>query len=650
MKTANKKQRERLLELNRRLAEDDKNGIMAQKVLHLFWTLAHSPDISPEVLDQALTSHVKILDYSCSQERDAQKTVWLDRCVEELRSGDTWALPALKLIKEICCLYEATTNHAPRVHPTMNRQQVIDRLQSEHSLVILVTQSLTNYMDRVRVLTKEQPNLESTELLLDNRYAHQQQIQERLEFLKFLLKDGQLWLCADQAKQIWNCLAVNAAFPSDREECFRWFGKLMGDEPDLDPGINKDFFENNLLQLDPILLTESGIRCFERFFKAVNSKEEKLKAKNRGYILDDEDLIGKDYLWRVITTGGEEIAYKAIELLKEVSTALGPRLQSKVEVFHENFIAECCDRLKAQMDNILVLKSTNQESVKQQAQDLQMKTIEAEKMCRVVRVLQEYIKECDRAYLGDRCFLPLNRASRGKHIVLYIRFQTPGKALDDIEVTTHSNETIISFKRNLLKRIKATSFNNIKVDLFNSSGELIEILDDRHPLSQYNIRDKAMINAKLTPLGTGMASSPDSSSDSSTGSPPRPCPDMQRTESEATLPGVIISQKPIYTELFIQICQLGSELENAALRDGCWALLYLLPLDRNTVCNIQDLCSNQSGVNGKQEEMLLSNSSAQVLYHLEVMHAMLIPALDPIGNLNILKKIVIFVFGYLTLT
>lgn len=34
----------------------------------------------------------------------------------------------------------------------------------------------------------------------------------------------------------------------------------MGDEPDLDPEINKDFFENNILLLDPSLLTENGMK------------------------------------------------------------------------------------------------------------------------------------------------------------------------------------------------------------------------------------------------------------------------------------------------------------------------------------------------------------------------------------------------------
>jgi len=67
--TANKRQREKLLELIRRLAEDDKDGVMAFKVLSLFWNLAHSNEVPTEIMDQALSAHVKVLDYSCSQVR-----------------------------------------------------------------------------------------------------------------------------------------------------------------------------------------------------------------------------------------------------------------------------------------------------------------------------------------------------------------------------------------------------------------------------------------------------------------------------------------------------------------------------------------------------------------------------------------------------
>lgn len=64
---ASKKQREKLLELIRRLAEDDKEGVMAHKVLGLLWSLTHSDDVPTDIMDLALTAHIKILDYSCSQ-------------------------------------------------------------------------------------------------------------------------------------------------------------------------------------------------------------------------------------------------------------------------------------------------------------------------------------------------------------------------------------------------------------------------------------------------------------------------------------------------------------------------------------------------------------------------------------------------------
>lgn len=73
----------------------------------------------------------------------------------------------------------------------------------------------------------------------------------------------------------------------------------MGEIPDLEPDIYKDFFESNILQFDPAQLSESGMKCFERFFKTVNSKEGKLRMKRRDYQTDDLDLIGTEYLWRV---------------------------------------------------------------------------------------------------------------------------------------------------------------------------------------------------------------------------------------------------------------------------------------------------------------------------------------------------------------
>jgi ubiquitin carboxyl-terminal hydrolase 9/24 len=102
--SASRRQREKLLELIRRLAEDDKEGVMAVKVLDLLWSLCHNDELPAEIMDQALAAHLKIIDYTCSHDRDGLKMVWLRKCVEEIKTN-TWVIPALRHIKNICDQY-----------------------------------------------------------------------------------------------------------------------------------------------------------------------------------------------------------------------------------------------------------------------------------------------------------------------------------------------------------------------------------------------------------------------------------------------------------------------------------------------------------------------------------------------------------------
>lgn len=54
--------------------------------------------------------------------------------------------------------------------------------------MILVTNSLTSYMDKVRQLVRENPDIDPNTYTPDNRYNHMMQVHERLNFLRFLLK------------------------------------------------------------------------------------------------------------------------------------------------------------------------------------------------------------------------------------------------------------------------------------------------------------------------------------------------------------------------------------------------------------------------------------------------------------------------------
>ncbi|CAL4062679.1 unnamed protein product [Meganyctiphanes norvegica] len=628
--SASKKQREKLLELIRRLAEDDKDGVMAHKVLSLLWSLAHSDDVPTEIMDQALNAHVKILDYSCSQDRDTQKKHWLDRCVEELKH-DKWVLPALKQIREICCSYsEAPPNFSQHQRPTPHvsyRHDVISKLQNQHSLVVLVADNLTTYMKNIRCAAKENPELNPAEIVPDGRYNHIAQVQERLSFLRFLLKDGQLWLCAPQAKQIWNCLAENAVFTVDRESCFKWFSKLMGDEPDLDPEINKDFFENNILLLDPSLLTENGMKCFDRFFRAVNQKEGKLVLKRRTYLMEDMDLIGVDYVWRVVLCGSEEIALRAIELLRETFTNLGPRLQANQVLIHDDFLSSCMSRLKAMYDTVTVLER-DKDSINRVRQ-------ETTRMCRVLKVLYEYVSECDGDFGDDRSILPLGRASRGKHLSLLVRFPVQGRQPDELDVWTHVNDTVGSIRRQVLHRLKSTA-PNVKVELYLNTDP-IDPCDDKKMIAHMPLRDKMVVTAKLVQVGSNMPSSPDSSSDSSTGGSPQHPYDGPNIEQENMLPGVIMSGQGKYCLFLLQLADLGSSLNLPTLRDSARSLLNIMPADQFIVNNLRTICQEQAklgdqSISPNLENIFFNPSPSTVLYNLQVMYSMLMPAHNPMAD------------------
>ncbi|XP_038658038.1 probable ubiquitin carboxyl-terminal hydrolase FAF-X isoform X1 [Scyliorhinus canicula] len=630
---ASKKQREKLLELIRRLAEDDKDGVMAHKVLNLLWNLAHSDDVPVDIMDQALSAHIKILDYSCSQDRDTQKIQWIDRFVEELRTNDKWVIPALKQIREICSLFgEAPQNlsQTQRSPHVFYRHDLINQLQHNHSLVTLVAENLSAYMENIRQFHKENPEYDPQTVRTGSRYSHVQEVQERLNFLRFLLKDGQLWLCAPQAKQIWKCLAENAVYLCDREACFKWFSKLMGDEPDLDPDINKDFFENNVLQLDPSLLTENGMKCFERFFKAVNCREGKLVAKRRAYMMDDLELIGLEYLWRVVIQGSDDIASRAIDLLKEIYTNLGPRLQVNQVEIHEDFIQSCFDRLKASYDTLCVLDG-DKDSINCARQ-------EAIRMVRVLTVLREYINECDSDYHEERTILPMSRAFRGKHVSLVVRFPNQGRQVEDLDIWSHTNDTIGSVRRCILSRIKANSAHT-KVELF-IGGELVDPADDRKLIGQLNLKDKTLITAKLTQISSNMPSSPDSSSDSSTGSPGNHgnhYSDGPNPEVESCLPGVIMSLHPRYISFLWQVADLGSSLNMPQLRDGARILMKLMPPDNTTVEKLRAICLDhaklgESSLSPNLDSLFFGQSASQVLYLTEVVYALLMPASAPLGE------------------
>lgn len=95
-----------------------------------------------------------------------------------------------------------------------------------------------------------------------------------------------------------------------------------------------------------------------------------------------------------------------------------------------------------------------------------------------------------------------------------------------------------------------------------------------------------------------------------------------------------MSHSTQYAQFFCQLSSLGSCLGHGPLRDGARALLLLMPPDRMTMERLNFLFKGTPA--GLPETtidtMFFSASPAQVLYHLEVLYTMLMPALEPLSE------------------
>ena len=267
----------------------------------------------------------------------------------------------------------------------------------------------------------------------------------------------------------------------------------------------------------------------------------------------------------------------------------------------------------------------------------------------MLKVLHEYVMECDADFCEERTFVPLYRASRGKQLMLLFRFPNQGRQVEDVEIWTHTNDTLGAVRRQILQRLKGNP-SNVKLELF-LNGDLIDTIDDRKILLHLPLRDKTLLTGKLTPTTAGSgggipASSPDSSSDSSTSSPQHPQYDGgPNIELEQCLPGVILSQqKPVllemsYCQFFLKLADVGCSMGCAQLRDGARALLKLMPADSQTVQDMKAECQRLARLGSSTsttqpqnsfDSLFFLPSPSLVLYNLEVCHSLLLPGNGPV--------------------
>lgn len=80
---------------------------------------------------------------------------------------------------------------------------------------------------------------------------------------------------------------------------------------------------------------------------------------------------------------------------------------------------------------------------------------------------------------------------------MIVRFPNQGRQVDDLDIWSHTNDTIGSVRRGILNRIKANAAHT-KIELF-IGGEVVDPADDRKLIGQLSLKDKTvrMLNHPL---------------------------------------------------------------------------------------------------------------------------------------------------------
>uniref|UniRef100_A0A914X975 Ubiquitin-like domain-containing protein n=1 Tax=Plectus sambesii TaxID=2011161 RepID=A0A914X975_9BILA len=637
-RSANVRERTLLLDLIRRLGVDANESALIEKTLSLLWDLARETDMPLEQMEQALNSMFKILEVP---RRNSFRQTYVKKCIDELRNNSNFVVPALKHMQRIFILApEAPHNyHVGAQQRSMYRHDIISDIQSHEQLCRMLTQNLTAYMEKLREAQTVHPlpsSVDPGDFMLDGRTAHREQLRARLEFLQFVLREGRLWLMMEQAIDLWDSLVVNAVFPYDRNTGFNMFASMQRND-DVDPDSLVQFFETKVLHLEPQLLNDAGLECFESFFKAVNTKENRLiSVRAEQYFLNSTDLKGQDYLWQIILSASEEVSNKAIELFRDIYSTPAADISGHLNELNARIIEESIERLKHMYDAIVV------ESVDSPAV-IDQHRICATKMTRTIKALCAYVRAYDDEFLSvERKRCPLHRASLGRCFRLRVRIpvnsfsnashrpivgplnqsvvSSPLAVQDEtVEVLVHSHQSLDRLRREVLLRWQMTV--NVapppKLDLFDGS-RLLDASDDRKTLVECGISEMSNMVLKLSNAAT-TTSSPDSSIEST---PADRSPNNElNAPLEQLLPGVAIANLPDGTDFLFKVADLATRLNRTDLRDNAHFLLQLIPADQKVVNELRLAAERQA-----LSSLFFAESPTKVLYFLEVAHSLLMPA------------------------
>ncbi|KAG7165384.1 Ubiquitin carboxyl-terminal hydrolase 24-like 1 [Homarus americanus] len=493
----NDRLREKLLSFIGKIGQDSRLGRTAEKMLDALWALARVPALPPRLVHQAMNEHLTILNESAT--RDQLRKSYIVRCVEDIKRSPAVYLP----LKQLHYLAQSITKGGASYFKT--EKATLSELNRSHEIVKLITLSLGKcHALAVSTCGNQQP---PPSTLIDGKYTHDDYLRVHLEFLQFLLKEGDIYLAWPRCKDIWDTLVANSkASGYDKETCFAWFSGCRGD---LESSTQRDLFCEKLLRLDPVTMTRAAFTCFVDYFHAVNLNDHKLIRNGNVIVVDKLEPLGMEFIWQLVLECQEEqLAEEAMKLLLDMSyMSLSARLRRDPPQLHAKFISECYRKLEKSMLRVnetavgAAVSTATKTLTAMAVSDLGGLPTTSRNSCiqhirRVLVLAERYVSSIEEQHPAPRSLPPHGASFTGMPVILHVSCDSNKM---DMNFECHSNERlglvrgkIANYARVPLDQVQTLSFGEIGGGILVNGGE-----QDNRLLHQLGVTTNTSLAAKI---------------------------------------------------------------------------------------------------------------------------------------------------------
>lgn len=573
------KRRQQLVSFIGRIGHNSRQSKPMEKVLDLLWDLSHLPKLPAHLVEFSMKEHHAILNDSYHV-RESLKKTFIIRCIEDIKK-DTWVVPALKQMYDIANTYGKTT------YNTKSDRGVLFEMNKQHDLLKLIVTSLTRCHKVAAYSATEQRAELQGELIVDGKYKHADFMYWHLQFLRFLLKDANIYLPWNRAKEVWDTLVTNRdSCIEDNETCFEWFGQSLDD---LENDTAKLLFRERLLRLDPAQMCPSAYHCLMKFMEATNINEQRMKKSSGNLYVEKLDLLGIDFLWRVcLECPCEDVAELAISTLVRFSyIAVSVSLKRDQRSLHSRFIAECYKRLQQSntgSDNSVIAHAMTKVTKTLAANilpevNMPTNTSGASKLLMTERILllaERYVTEVEQLHTDTRTLLPHGAVFWGSPIKITVTSESPKLSFI---ITTHSNDTI----QNVRSRVALHMNSSTDQVQMTVNERTLPPSQDRRLLRMVPFHPHQDLIAKTTVSPATIIPEEEGSSSQNKSS--------LMMEKEQKLPSVVMANKG--NDTFEVIYQL-TELNESRITQQARSLILLIPSDPQILKSLKQVCNEDS--------------------------------------------------------